>query len=183
MRRTYISACTQIFTRLIKEKTFHFYKAKALFLRNAGRVCISLPKLFGPVHLLITPAVGRSEIVRGCEMLKAHTATFPCGSFSRKSEAAVVLWNQHQSINQSSQLPHTSFSLPSFSSPGILFCQPPCILASFRLPALFAVELCPSGALCFALHSSLSSRLSLQPPGHFRQAVCHRFINRLFSVR
>lgn len=135
---------------------------------------------FGPVHLLITPAVGRSEIVRGCEMLEPHTATFPCGSFSRKSEAAVVLWNQHQSINQYSLahiiLTPVFFPLPA-SSPFLPASMHPCCFSSSCSLRR------PSGALCFALHSSLSSRLSLQPSGNFRRAVCHRFINRLFSVQ
>lgn len=119
-------------------------------------------------------------------MLEPHTATFPCGSFSRKSGAAVAFQNLDPSINQHPWFTphnthtHTLFSLPSSLQSISMYLH--VFLSSLFLFSL-SFSLCPSMPLSLsALHPSFSSTLGLQPPGHFRQAVCNRFINRLFSV-
>lgn len=123
-------------------------------------------------------------------MLEPHTATFPCGSFSRKSGAAVAFQNLDPSINQHPWFtPHNTHNThtPSFLSLSSLPLLPPpsisMYLNFFPTSLFFSLShSSPSIPLCFALHPSFSPRLSLQPPGHFRQAVCNRFINRLFSL-
>lgn len=128
-------------------------------------------------------------------MLEPHTATFPCGSFSRKSVAAVAFQNLDPSINQHPWFTphnihththrHTPSFLSLFSLPSFLHFHVSLLLSILSFPFLhppFSLPCCPSIPLCFALHPSFSPRLSLQPPGHFRQAVCNRFINRLFSL-
>lgn len=113
-------------------------------------------------------------------MLEPHTATFPRGSFSRKSGAAVAFQNLDPSINQHPWFtPHNTHT-PSFSLP------PPSsrhFHVSLFLPLLTFLlrSVHPSLSVFLFIHPSLAV-LSLQPPGHFRQAVCNRFINRLFSV-
>lgn len=121
-------------------------------------------------------------------MLEPHTATFPCGSYSRKSGAAVAFQDPDASIKQhpwftprsthtfslSLPLPPLSISIDLRFSLSLFFFS----LFWFFSPPLHSVY--PSLYLSFCPSSS-TTRLSLQPPGHFRQAVCNRFINRLFS--
>lgn len=90
----------------------------------------------------------QAEIVRGCWMLKPHTATFSYGSFSGKSGAAVAFQDLYPSISQ-----YPPFTLACF--PSLLSYTFPCVLISFLplfLPwflLLHSVHLSP---FCFALH-------------------------------
>lgn len=114
-------------------------------------------------------------------MLEPHTATFPPGSFSRKSWAAVAFQNLHPSIKQHPWFtPHTQHTKPHTQTPFPSFPFLYFHLNFFPSSLFFSLSTHPS---LFGSSSILPSQtLSLQPPGHFRQAVCNRFINRLFSL-
>lgn len=96
-------------------------------------------------------------------MLEPHTATFPCGSFSRKSGAAVAFQNLDPSINQHPWFTprnthiHTHSFLCLFSLPSSLHSPFPCILIFFCFLLLFFF--CPSIPLYFAPHPSLPDRV------------------------
>lgn len=92
-------------------------------------------------------------------MLEPHTATFPCGSFSRKSGAAVAFQNLDPSIKQHPWFTphnthtHTPSSVPPPFSPPSLLSPSPCILISLSCPSPLFFSL--SSSLPLSIHPSL----------------------------
>ena len=95
-------------------------------------------------------------------MLEPHTATFPCGYLSRKSEAAVAFQNLDPSIKQHPWF--TTCNTHTLSSPSspppfpISICLnffPFSFSSLFFIPSL--LKLCPFIPLCFAPHPALQA--------------------------
>lgn len=121
------------------------------------------------------------------EMLQRWNHTpplFPADRFlGRTGQLRLCRTSIHPCMNRYPRFTHGE-THPLFSMLGFLSLHPsiylPLHFSFFFCNHVFSL-LCPTVPLCLGFHPSLPS--SLQPPGHFRQAVCSWFINRLFPAR